>query len=227
VQAEIVFPTQRQVDLVSGRVAPLTDLLRALPERESAVTAILTTLGAMIVVSHTVRQLSGVLGERWGGLLIGLPISTALTLMYCLWEHGPHYAAGTAQAGLLGLGATIAFAVTTAHCLSRSWPLVLSVAAGAVTYLVAALLVRALGDLPPAVRFGLTLAGIAAAHRAGLGLRGPGGAGVSRRLSPRSKLLLRTAIPVACLTSVLLLARSVEASWAGLFATSCAVKLSS
>jgi hypothetical protein len=33
----------------------------------------------MIVVTHTIHHLSGWLGERWGGLLIGLPISTALT----------------------------------------------------------------------------------------------------------------------------------------------------
>ena len=56
----------------------------------------LATLGAMIVLTHTIRHLSGLLGERWGGLLIGLPLSTALTLSYCLWEHGPHYAARAA-----------------------------------------------------------------------------------------------------------------------------------
>jgi hypothetical protein len=46
---------------------------------------VLATLGALIVVTHTVRHLAGWFGERWGGL----PMSTALTLSYCLWEHGP------------------------------------------------------------------------------------------------------------------------------------------
>ena len=40
---------------------------------------LLVTLGAMIVVIHAVRHLSGWLGLRWGGLVVGLPISTALT----------------------------------------------------------------------------------------------------------------------------------------------------
>jgi len=52
----------------------------------------------MIVVTHTIRHLSGWLGERWGGLLIGLPISTALTLLHCLWECGPRYAATAVEA---------------------------------------------------------------------------------------------------------------------------------
>jgi hypothetical protein len=46
-----------------------------------------------------------------------------------------------------------------------------------------------------------------------------GGRGARRRLSPGGKLLLRTAIPVACLATVLLLARHAEASWAGLLVT--------
>jgi hypothetical protein len=52
----------------------------------------------MIILTHTIRHLSGLLGERRGGLLIGLPISTALTLSYCLWEHGSHDAAWVAEA---------------------------------------------------------------------------------------------------------------------------------
>ena len=91
---------------------------------------LLVTLGAMIVVIHAVRHLSGWLGLRWGGLVVGLPISTALTLVYCLWEHGPYDAARAAEAGLLGLGATVAFAVATARCLSGSPRLALVVAAG-------------------------------------------------------------------------------------------------
>jgi hypothetical protein len=181
------------------------------------VITLLATLGAMIVVTHTVRYLAGLLGERWGGLLIGLPLSTALTLLYCLWEHGPDYAARAAGSGLLGLGATVAFAVATACCLSRSRLLVLSVAAGAATYVLAALLVRGTGDWQPVIRLLLALGLIAAGHRIARGLSGEG---QSRRpLSRGWKLFLRTAIPVVCLTAILLLARNAEASWAGLFGT--------
>src|SRR6516164_11488640 len=95
----------------------------------------------MIVATHAIRPLSAWLGERWGGLLIGLPITTALTLLYCLWERGPQYAATAAQAGMLGLGATVAFAVATARCLSRSRRLLAAVAVGAAAYGVAALAV--------------------------------------------------------------------------------------
>jgi hypothetical protein len=181
---------------------------------------LLVTLGAMIVVIHAVRHLSGWLGERWGGLVVGLPISTALTLSYCLWERGPQYAATAAQAGLLGLGAAVAFAVAAARCLSRSPRLVRAVAAGAATYVAAALLVRGVGVWPTSLGALLSLGLIAAGHRSVRGLSGWARGRVARRcLSPVGKLLLRTAIPVACLATVLLLARHAEATWAGLLGT--------
>jgi hypothetical protein len=178
------------------------------------------TLGAMIVLTHAIRHLSGWLGERWGGLLIGLPLSTALTLSYCLWERGPHYAARAAEAGLLGLGATVAFAAAAARCLSRSRRLALAVAAGAATYVAAALLVRGAGAGLTSLSVLLSLGLIVAGHRLVRGLGGRVSECVARRrLSPAWKLLLRTAIPVACLAAILLVARSAEASWAGLLGT--------
>jgi hypothetical protein len=181
---------------------------------------VLATLGAMIVVTHTVRHLAGWFGERWGGLLVGLPISTALTLFYCLWEHGPHYAATAARAGLLGLGAAVAFAVVAAQCLSRSPWLALAVAAGVVTYVAAALAVRGASTGLTAQSALLSLALIAVGHWTVRGLRGRvRGGGARWRLSPGGRLLLRTALPVACLAAVLLLVRNAEASWAGLFGT--------
>ena len=162
-------------------------------------TPLLVTLGAMIVVTHTIRHLSGCLGERWGGLLIGLPISSALTLLYCIWERGPQYAATAAEAGLLGLGATVAFAVATARCLSRSRRLALAVAAGTATYVVAALLVRGVGARLAPLSLLLSLGLIVAGHRSVRGLDSQGdGCVAQRRVSPGWKMLLRTAIPVVC-----------------------------
>jgi len=174
----------------------------------------------MIVVTHTIRHLSGWLGERWGGLLIGLPISTALTLLYCLWERGPQYAATAAEAGLLGLGATVAFAVAAARCLSRFRRLALAVTGGTVTYVVAALLVRGVGAWFAPLSLLLSLGLIVAGHRSvrGLGSQGDGCVAL-RRVSPGWKMLLRTAIPVACLTATLVLVQNAEATWAGLFGT--------
>src|SRR5262249_7523898 len=129
------------------------------------VSPLLVIVAVMIVVTHTIRHLSGWLGERWGGLLIGLPISTALTLLYCLWERGPQYAATAAQAGLLGLGATVAFAAATARCLSRSRRLALAVSAGSVAYVVAALVVRGVGARLAPLSLLLSLGLIVAGHR--------------------------------------------------------------
>ena len=183
-------------------------------------TPLLVTLGAMIVVTHTIRHLSGWLGERWGGLLIGLPISTALTLLYCLWERGPQYAATAAEAGMLGLGATVAFAVATARCLSRSRRLALAVTAGTTTYVVAALLVRGVGAWLTPLSLLLSLGLIAAGHRSVRGLGSQGnGCVAQRRVAPGWKMLLRTVIPVACLTAPLVLVQNAEAIWAGLFGT--------
>jgi hypothetical protein len=174
----------------------------------------------MIVVTHTIRQLSGWLGERWGGLLIGLPLSTTLTLLFCLWERGPHYAATAAQAGMLGLGATVAFAVAAARCLSRFRRLVLALAAGTGTYVVAALLVRGVGAWLTPLSMLLSLVLIAAGHRTVRDLGSRSSEHVARRqLSPVWKVLLRTAMPVACLTAILVLVQKADAAWAGLFST--------
>jgi hypothetical protein len=180
---------------------------------------LLVTLGAMIVVTHTIRHLSGRLGERWGGLLVGLPISVALTLLYCLWERGPQFAATAAQAGLLGLGAAVVFGAATARCLSGSPRLVLAVAAGAAAYVAVALLLHGVGvGLTLSVLLSLGL--IAAGHRTVRGIgRRVGGCVTGRRLSPGWKLLLRTAVPVAFLTAILVLARVTDATWAGLLGT--------
>jgi hypothetical protein len=181
---------------------------------------LLVTLGAMIVVIHAARQLSGWLGERWGGLVVGLPISTALTLSYCLWERGPQYAATAAQAGLLGLGATVAFAAAIARCLNGSARLALAVAAGATTYVAVALLLCGVGAWLTPLNVLVSLGLIAAGHRTVRGLGGRVSSCVTeRRLSPGWKLLLRTAIPVGVLTAILALARISEATWAGLFVT--------
>jgi hypothetical protein len=174
----------------------------------------------MIVVTHTIRQLSDWLGERWGGLLIGLPMSTALTLLYCLWERGPQYAATAAQAGMLGLGATVAFAVAAARCLSRSRRLLAAVAAGTATYVVAALLVRGVGAWLTPLSMLLSLGLIAAGHRTVRDLGSRSSENVARRqLSPVGKMLLRTAMPVACLTAIFVLVQHADAAWAGLFST--------
>ena len=65
----------------------------------------------------------------------------------------------------------------------------------------------------------LSLGRIVAGHRTLRGLPGPvRGCVARRRLSP-SWLLLRTAIPVACLTMTLVLVQNAEATWAGLLGT--------
>ena len=134
-------------------------------------------------------------------------------MLYCLWERGPQYAATAAQAGLLGLGATVAFAVATARCLNRSRRFALAIAAGTATYVVAALLVRGAGTwlTPLSILLGLGL--IAIGHRTVRGLGSRGSGYVARRcLSPSRKMLLRTAIPVACLAATLVLVQNAEAT---------------
>jgi hypothetical protein len=199
-------------------------------KRVPAVIPLLATLGALIVVTHASRHLSGWLGERWGGLLVALPISTTLTLLYCLWEHGAHYAAKAAQAGMLGLCATVAFAVVTAQCLSRFQRLALAVAVGAAAYgvaalavaecVVAALLLGCAEAWLTSFSLLLSLGLIAIGHHSVRDLGGrPGRRVAQRQLAPGWKRLLRTAIPVACLACILLFARNAEADWAGLFGT--------
>lgn len=73
----------------------------------------LATLGALLILTPTIRHLSGLLGERRGGLVIGLPISTALTLSYCLCS--PRLA--------LAVAARAPTSVAAVSCLAAGWVL--------------------------------------------------------------------------------------------------------
>jgi hypothetical protein len=78
---------------------------------------------------------------------------------------------------------------------------------------VAAFLVRGVGVWLTPLSLLLSLGLIAAGHRTARGLGSRGSGCVARRsLSPGRKLLLRTAIPVACLAATLVLVQNAEAT---------------
>jgi hypothetical protein len=60
-------------------------------------------IGILVAMTHALRALGHVAGPRRCGLILGLPSSTALMLLYCGHEYGVGEAMAAAESSLLGL----------------------------------------------------------------------------------------------------------------------------
>jgi hypothetical protein len=60
-------------------------------------------IAILVAMTHGLRALGHVVGPRRCGLILGLPSSTALMLIYCGTEYGVGEAMATAESSLLGL----------------------------------------------------------------------------------------------------------------------------
>lgn len=177
--------------------------------------------GATIVMmTHGLRALVGRLGPRRGGLLMGLPSTTAITLYFLGREQGPEFAAAAAGSALLGLtGAVAAALVYATAAVERRRPAV------ALTLAIAAYFVPAMA-LRHARLDGLgepilvSVAAISAAVLATRALR----VDASQTQVPRApsrirSMVLRTVIPAAFLLGITGMARALGPKQAGLLGT--------
>ena len=108
--------------------------------------ALLVQIAILVAVTHGLRALAHLAGPRRCGLLLGLPSSTTLMLLFCGYEHGIGGAMVAAESSLLGLVAAamlpLAYARAT-HVGSR--PL-LAPASAIAGYLAIASVSRILAD---------------------------------------------------------------------------------
>src|SRR3954454_23113566 len=65
--------------------------------------ALFVQMAILVAVTHGLRALGRLAGPRRCGMLLGLPSSTTLTLLYCGYEHGNGGAMVAAESSLLGL----------------------------------------------------------------------------------------------------------------------------
>jgi hypothetical protein len=181
-------------------------------------TGIFLKVLTIVGLTHGLRLVGQCVGPRWGGLVLGLPASTALALLFMGWEQGDAFAGEAAEGGLLGLAAAVSLALAYAAALSWGRGLAVAGTVGVVTYLAVAAALSPLRPLP----FAWKVAGLVAFVLVGDRLvrflprvRGAGFSAVSRAGS----LGVRTAVPVVCLLAVLSVCGSVGSFWAGLLGT--------
>ena len=95
-------------------------------------------LAILVAMTHGFRALGRLAGPRWGGLVLGLPCSTAVLLIGYGLERGVEHAVGTAEGSLLGLVAAVAMPLVYAQALGSGWRLPGAISAAVGAYLVVA-----------------------------------------------------------------------------------------
>ena len=100
----------------------------------------------LIVMIHGFRVFGRLAGPRWSALVLGLPSTTAIVLVFCGCERGSAAATEMAESSLLGLAAAVALPLAYAQTVRLGWRLPAALAAAVAGYLVVA---STLGCLPP------------------------------------------------------------------------------
>jgi hypothetical protein len=180
---------------------------------------LLAKCAALIVMIHGFRALSRWAGPRWSGLALGLPSTTVIVLLVCGCEHGSVAATAMAESSLLGLVAAVALPLAYMRAVSLGWrlPMVLVLAVGG--YFSVALALDCLPPLGVVAHLGIAtsamIAGAGIATRLPLPKRGPSW----QAMSPRHKLILRSAVPALYVAAVALVDALAGPRWTGLVGT--------
>jgi hypothetical protein len=178
-------------------------------------------IAILVAMTHGLRALGHLAGPRRCGLLLGLPSSTTLMLLYCGYEHGIGGMMVAAESSLLGLVAAALLPLAYARATrAGSWPL-RAPAAAIAGYVATASVLRILRDAGPGPCLVLSVAGVLTACALARRVRVDAGwsrqgAGARRRLHD---LALGTAVPATLVVAIKLLGLVGGAHWAGLFTT--------
>jgi hypothetical protein len=165
-----------------------------------------TQLVVLVVMTHGFRVLGQWSGPRRGGILLGLPSTTAIVLCGTGLERGLDESLRMAEAGLLGLVAAVTLPVVYTLAAAKRWGLPMAPCAAVVGYLAIATAMSLLPAVGPLGAAGASALGVAAAVclvGRQTGEPAPSGAVASRgRRSGWGTLVLRSLIPVACVLCV-------------------------
>lgn len=182
----------------------------------------ITVIKILVIVglTHGLRWLSQKAGPRWGGLMAGMPSTSAVVLYFLAYENGEEYATRAADSGALGLcagsalalafswaassGRSMAFALTAAGvsfvAVAAVSPLILSLAAPLSLFLVISaccLLAAVSQSIPPSASTTPT----------------------SLKTHTRRGVILRTFIPATCVVLVTMLSQHLGTLGTGLLGT--------
>jgi hypothetical protein len=174
-------------------------------------------------MTNTVRTVGDRFGPRWGGLLLGLPSTTAVLLVTGGWEHGRGEAARASEIALLGLVAAVALPLAYGGAVSLGWGRRGSILAAVVGYLASAGILRAGPDFGAWGGLVLAVAGVTLGCR--LARRLPEVESGPVRDSPWRLLALRGAVPAAFVLGMRGLRTVVGPEWSRMFATFPAMSL--
>ncbi len=183
----------------------------------------LVQVSLLVSMTHAVRAVGDRLGPRWGALVLGLPSTTAVLLVGGGCESGADTATRGAEAGLLGLVATVALPLAYAWAARRGWGVPATLAAGVLAYLGVATLLLAAPDVGPWVAAAVALVGVGVACRMADRLPrhdGPARAGLALR-----SIVLRSAVPAVFVMANRGLRAAAGPDCAGAFATFPAMSL--
>lgn len=179
-------------------------------------TGLLAKAALLVALTHGLRGLGRLVGPRRGGLILGLPCSTAVVLLACGQEHGVADAAVMAESSLLALVGVVALPLTYAWVVARGWTLPRAPLAAVFAY---AAVACGFSVLPAPGAFGsvgiAAIGVITASLAAGRMPETKSGRGAIAPSRLRC-LALRTAVPVICLAAVAALRAWAGPRWAGL-----------
>jgi hypothetical protein len=162
-------------------------------------------IALMMAMSHGFRTLGRISGPRWAGLALGLPCSTAVALVGGGSDRGVDYAVLMSGTSLIGLVGAVALPMAYALSVLRGWRLHRAILLGVASYLFVALLVGRLLPGRGDASLGVALMAVVGASVVAGRMRGGDGVELAGRrpLSVTSTRVLRTVVPIACLTASL------------------------
>lgn len=182
-------------------------------------TELLWKIALLAALTHGIRALGRIAGPQRGSLLLGLPSTTAVALVACGQATGISGASEMAEASLSGLIAAVALPLVFAQALALGRRLAWSVAAAVLGYLAVAWGSALMPDPGPAGRIMIATLSVLAACRCAERIAISDGERTTIGLSPSRCLLLRTAVPAACLVAITGLREVIGIHGAGLVST--------
>lgn len=172
----------------------------------------------VVAVTHLARWIGHLAGPNWGGIILGLPISTALVLLFYAIDAGADFAMAAVDSGILGVGAAVGAAVAFVAMLARGANFTLSIIIAVGGYLAVAAVLQRMSIERTELRLLVSLACVTCACVAMRLVSAPVTT-QPRCCSVARSMILRTLTPVVCLLTVVGLKDFVGPQWAGLLST--------
>jgi hypothetical protein len=186
---------------------------------------IFVQIAILVAMTHGLRALGHLAGPRRCGLILGLPSTTALMLLFCGREHGVGEAMAAAESSLLGLVAAATLPLAYAQAIGVVSRLIWAPTSAIAGYVAIASISRFLPDTGPGERVGISVAGVLAACYLAGRVRiteGDPRPSMGPWLQP---LVLGTVVPAVLIVAVRFVRAVGGADWAGLFTTFPAMSL--